>query len=127
MILYILLCGYPPFTARSPHEIYRKIIKGSYSFSCINIPFTNLLLASEWTSVSKSAKDFIKKLLQKHPSNRISAVDALNDPWIKKYTEKTNVRKPICLNALNQLKNFYCERKLEQAVIAYISNSMLNK
>jgi len=73
------------------------------------------------------AKDFIKKLLQKHASNRISAADALNDPWIKLYTEKTKVQKPICVNALNQLKNFYCERKLEQAVIAYITNSMMNK
>lgn len=31
------------------------------------------------------------------------------------------------MNALNQLKNFQCERKLEQAVIAYITNSMMSK
>lgn len=31
------------------------------------------------------------------------------------------------MSALNQLKNFFCERKLEQAVVAYITNSMMNK
>lgn len=77
--------------------------------------------------MSKLAKDFIKKMLQKHPSNRISAADALNDPWIKQFTEKSKIQKPICINALNQLKNFQCERKLEQAVIAYITNSMMSK
>lgn len=58
-------------------------------------------VAQEWTCISKMAKDFIKKLLQKHASNRVSAADALNDPWIKLYTEKTKVQKPICVNALN--------------------------
>lgn len=37
------------------------------------------------------------------------------------------MQKPICVSALNQLKNFFCERKLEQAVVAYITNSMMNK
>ena len=43
----------------------------------------DMILASEWTYISKAAKDFIKKLLQKFAQNRISAADALNDPWIK--------------------------------------------
>jgi Ca2+-binding EF-hand superfamily protein len=43
------------------------------------------------------------------------------------FTEKTRVKKPICINALTQLKSFSCERKLEQAVIAYITNSMSSK
>eukprot|EP00347_Sterkiella_histriomuscorum_P024166 403332075 len=116
VILYILLCGYPPFAARNQNEIYQKILKGTFSFT-----------SQEWSSVSKLAKDFIKKLLQKHASNRISAADALNDPWIKQFTEKSKIQKPICVSALNQLKNFQCERKLEQAVVAYITNSMMSK
>jgi calcium-dependent protein kinase len=65
--------------------------------------------------------------LQKHASKRISAADALNDPWIKMFTEKSKIEKPICVNALTQLKNFHCERRLETAVIAYIANSMNSK
>ena len=31
------------------------------------------------------------------------------------------------MNAIIQLKNFHCERKLEAAVIAFITNSMMTK
>ena len=82
MILYILLCGYPPFYGRDANSIYNKILKGEYSF---NSKFFLLFNTSgkEWSSVSKAAKDLIKKMLQKLPSNRITASEALSDPWIK--------------------------------------------
>jgi Ca2+-binding EF-hand superfamily protein len=33
----------------------------------------------------------------------------------------------VCINALTQLKNFHCERKLEAAVICYITNCFNTK
>lgn len=33
VILYILLCGYPPFYGRDANSIYNKILKGEYSFN----------------------------------------------------------------------------------------------
>lgn len=88
----------------------------------------------EWSSVSKAAKDLIKKMLQKLPTNRLTAAEALSDPWIKQFhrggtggpngsgnagsggvqragSPPTTV-KPLCVSALTQLKNFHCERKL---------------
>lgn len=112
-MLYILLCGYPPFGGRTPGEIYKKILKANFYFNSM-----------EWSSVSKLAKDFIKKMLSKHASGRISAEEALNDPWIKAFTERTKVEKPICVNALTHMRNFHCERRLEAAVLAYITNYM---
>lgn len=99
--------------------------------------------------MSKAAKDLIKKMLQKLPSNRSTAAEALGDPWIKQFhrggtgtpngasmgaggmmnragSPPTTV-KPLCVSALTQLKNFHCERKLQQAVLAYIANSMNTK
>jgi calcium-dependent protein kinase len=35
VILYILLCGHPPFEAKSAKEIYLKILKGHFSFNSI--------------------------------------------------------------------------------------------
>lgn len=32
VILYIMLCGYPPFNGRTDDEIYQKIMKGDYQF-----------------------------------------------------------------------------------------------
>lgn len=65
VILYILLCGYPPFYGRDANSIYNKILKGEYSF---NSKIHRLALCpnpigKEWSSVSKAAKDLIKKML----------------------------------------------------------------
>lgn len=100
MILYILLCGYPPFYGRDANSIYNKILKGDYSFNSkfytkygrrplfyiLNI-YTNHLfgLGKEWSSVSKAAKDLIKKMLQKSAGNRLTAAEALSDPWIRSF------------------------------------------
>jgi serine/threonine protein kinase len=38
----------------------------------------------EWADVSPDAKDLVKKLLTYDSDKRISALDALNHPWIKR-------------------------------------------
>jgi calcium-dependent protein kinase len=35
VILYILLCGYPPFFANSEMEVLKKVKMGTYSFDCM--------------------------------------------------------------------------------------------
>ena len=95
--------------------------------------------------MSKAAKDLIKKMLVKVPANRATASEALNDPWIRSFhrgardpvsgngnrsrsrSSSPTAVKPLCASALTQLKNFHCERKLQQAVMAYIANSMNTK
>lgn len=86
-------------------------------------------------------------MLQKLPANRITAAEALGDAWIRSFHRGTKAGgdgknagggsrsrsssptavKPLCASALTQLKNFHCERKLQQAVLAYIANSMNTK
>jgi len=41
-ILYILLCGYPPFCGDDDDEILRNIVKGKYDFK-----------GEEWSHISK--------------------------------------------------------------------------
>ena len=48
------------------------IKKGSFNLKTI-----------ELQTVSEKAKNFIKKLLEYNYNKRISAEEALNDPWIK--------------------------------------------
>ncbi len=38
-----------------------------------------------WDNISNLAKDLIRKLLKENPSKRISAAEAVKDPWILKY------------------------------------------
>lgn len=67
--LYSFLTGEPPFDAKNCDGLYQKIKKGEYT-----LPFT----------LSKGARDLISKMLVVNPSERISASEALNHPWVAK-------------------------------------------
>lgn len=70
VIMYILLCGYPPFNADNDNEILEKIAIGDFDFP-----------EEEWGDVSREAKQLIKKMLQKDPRNRPTAMEILKDLW----------------------------------------------
>lgn len=52
VILYIMLCGYPPFSGATEDEILEKVSVGKYSFQ-----------SEEWNHISDEAKLFIQKML----------------------------------------------------------------
>ena len=71
-ILYILLCGYPPFYGDDDQEILQMVAKGKFDFD-----------GEEWDDISREAKDLIKKLICK-PEKRLTAEEALDHKWFKK-------------------------------------------
>ena len=72
VILFILLCGYPPFGGANDQEIIRKVKIGEFTFD-----------DEDWDKISEGAKKLIKKMLTKDPNQRITMKEALNDPWIQ--------------------------------------------
>lgn len=62
VIMYILLCGYPPFNGATEEEIISRVSEGTY---CID--------DEDWEDISPSAKDLIQQLLAYNPEDRISA------------------------------------------------------
>eukprot|EP00697_Spironema_sp_BW2_P005745 gnl/Spiro4/18005_TR9609_c0_g1_i1.p1 gnl/Spiro4/18005_TR9609_c0_g1~~gnl/Spiro4/18005_TR9609_c0_g1_i1.p1 ORF type:complete len:392 (+),score=113.21 gnl/Spiro4/18005_TR9609_c0_g1_i1:109-1284(+) len=83
VILYILLCGYPPFPADNVNydELFKLIRAGSYSF---NLP--------EWDGISSSAKDLIKNMMCVDDTKRFSADQCLNHAWIAQTDMTDNAR-----------------------------------
>jgi calcium-dependent protein kinase len=71
VIMYILLCGYPPFNGETDNEILSKIKTGKFVFP-----------EEEWDNISDEAKDLITKILEFDPSKRFSASDCLNHIWL---------------------------------------------
>jgi calcium-dependent protein kinase len=115
VILYILLCGYPPFNADTDELILEKIKAGRFTFP-----------PEEWDTVSPLAKDLVCHMLQFHPSKRVSASEALEHKWLLANKNK-NVDKKISIKCLNNMKKFRAERKLQQAALTYIVNNLLSK
>ena len=73
VILYVLLCSYPPFDGETDNEILRKVMRCKFTFP-----------EEEWGEISDEAHDFIRKLMCKYPRRRPSAKEALAHPWLTK-------------------------------------------
>ncbi|KAL2091375.1 hypothetical protein ACEWY4_013638 [Coilia grayii] len=77
VIMYILLCGFPPFYSNTGQAISpgmkRRIRMGQYEFP-----------KPEWTDVSQEAKDLITQLLKTDPNERMTITQFMNHPWINR-------------------------------------------
>ncbi|KAF7458403.1 calcium-dependent protein kinase CDPK5 [Cryptosporidium felis] len=116
VILYILLCGYPPFHGKDNVEILRKVKIGQYS-----------LEHNSWKYVSDSAKDLIRRLLMIDPNKRISAQDALNHPWIKSLISSPSTAdasyftNDVCNSLLTRFRDFQRQSKLKKLALTCVA------
>jgi len=69
VILYIMLCGSPPF---EEDGLYEQILEGKYEF---DVP--------EWQGVTQEAKDLVQKLMTINPKERLTIQQVLNHPWFR--------------------------------------------
>ncbi|CAH1378048.1 hypothetical protein MTP99_019422 [Tenebrio molitor] len=79
VIMYILLCGFPPFysnhgLAISP-GMKNRIRMGQYTFP-----------NPEWQNVSQDAKDLINGMLNIDPAKRLTIEQVMSNRWIAQYT-----------------------------------------
>ena len=78
VLTYEFMMGKRPYTGKNRREIKEKIIATQFIIENEKIP-------KDW---SNDAADFINKLLQRKPANRLglrSAYEVKEHPWIKKY------------------------------------------
>jgi calcium-dependent protein kinase len=117
VIMYILISGEPPFNdPRADNDaIMKKVELGKYD-----------LEHGVWKSVSKEAKDLIKKLLTYDPAERIGAEQALQHPWIADRAS-IHVDSQVAEQALGNFMNFRADQKLKQAAYSYIASQLISK
>ena len=80
VLTYFLLSGYMPFETERDNaaEETRNILAGKFDFN-----------DEAWDDVSNEAKDFIKSLLKLNPSERLTAQQAFDHPWLQKSSSAT--------------------------------------
>jgi calcium-dependent protein kinase len=111
VILYILLCGYPPFNGNDDDEIFESIKKRKFVFP-----------DAEWANISKEAKDLINKMLS-DPLTRLTAEQVLGHPWLVNQLNKNTKAKEIKIN-FNTFKTYSGANKLSRAVLTYIASRL---
>ncbi|CAC9698999.1 calcium-dependent protein kinase 5 [Plasmodium sp. DRC-Itaito] len=115
IIMYILLCGYPPFNGKNNDEILKKVKKGEFVFD-----------SNYWARVSDDAKDLICQCLKYNYKERIDVEQVLNHRWFKKFkSNNVIINKSLNKTLIEKFKEFHklCKiKKLAVTCIAYQLN-----
>eukprot|EP01126_Amoeba_proteus_P013747 TRINITY_DN15891_c0_g1_i7.p1 TRINITY_DN15891_c0_g1~~TRINITY_DN15891_c0_g1_i7.p1 ORF type:complete len:481 (-),score=146.03 TRINITY_DN15891_c0_g1_i7:355-1620(-) len=93
VILYILLCGYPPFEPEA---------------GIVDLEFPR----KEWGKISKSVIDLITRLLSSDPSERPTAHQLLQNPWVK--GEEASTRR--LTGTIKTIKKYNIARKTGESM-----------
>ncbi|KAH0909065.1 hypothetical protein HID58_032386 [Brassica napus] len=75
-----------------------------------------------WSTISDSAKDFIKKLLVKDPRARLTAAQALSHAWVREGGNATDI--PVDISVLNNLRQFVRYSRLKQFALRALASTL---
>lgn len=95
VVVYIMLCGFPPFYSNNTPTLFRQIRNGDYGFPS---PY--------WDNISEAAKSLVRSMLVVDPTRRLTAQQCLEHVWITRATDQAS----SSLGALH--KSFLLIRRL---------------
>ncbi|KAI3716463.1 hypothetical protein L1987_67361 [Smallanthus sonchifolius] len=111
VILYILLCGVPPFWAETEEGIAQAIIKGDINF-----------IRDPWQRVSEDAKKLIKGMLDQNPYDRLTVEEALENQWVQNAHKVPNI--PLGENVRSRIQQFSLMNKFKKKVIRVVAENL---
>ncbi|KAL6564752.1 Calcium-dependent protein kinase 8 [Orobanche minor] len=111
VILYILLCGVPPFWAETEQGVAQAIIRSAIDFK-----------RDPWPKVSDGAKDLVKKMLDPDPTRRLTAQQVLEHSWLQNIKKAPNVSLGETVKA--RLKQFSVMNKLKKRALRVVAEHL---
>ncbi|CAN1183449.1 Calcium-dependent protein kinase 20 [Linum perenne] len=111
VILYILLCGVPPFWAETEQGVAQAIIRSVVDFK-----------RDPWPIVSDNAKDLVIKMLNPDPKLRLTAQEVLDHPWLQ--NTKTTPNVPLGDAVRARLMQFSAMNKLKKRALRVIAEHL---
>ena len=112
MILYIMLCGYPPFYGSSDALVFKAILQEELSFE-----------GEAWESVSNEAKSIIQMLLNRNEEHRPDATKALQLSQAWRLGDASG-SSALTTRAIKSLKHFCAMNKFKRAACAHIAENL---
>jgi serine/threonine protein kinase len=110
VILYILLCGFPPFYEEELPALFDSILKARYDFP-----------SPWWDGIDSAAKGLVKKLLELDEKKRLTAEQVMTEGWIQTAADTQ------LLGAKKQLKKYNASRKLRKAALGIIAQQRMER
>ncbi|KAL6549338.1 Calcium-dependent protein kinase 10 [Orobanche hederae] len=111
VILYILLCGVPPFWAETEQGVALAILRGVIDFK-----------REPWPQVSESAKSLVRQMLEPDPQKRLTAQQVLEHRWIQNAKKASNV--PLGDIVRARLKQFSVMNKFKKQALRVIAEHL---
>nr|XP_033510733.1 calcium-dependent protein kinase 13-like isoform X2 [Nicotiana tomentosiformis] len=114
VILYILLCGVPPFWAESEQGVAQAILRGAIDFK-----------REPWPSISDSAKNLVRQMLEPDPKLRLTAKEVLEHHWLLNAKKAPNV--PLGDMVKSRLKQFALMNRFKRKALRVIADFLSNE
>lgn len=111
VILYILLCGFPPFYDDNNKKLFAQIVNARYSFPD---PY--------WTNISPLAKDLVSKLLVIDPKKRLTCDEILRHSWMLEDGRNMSLD-----HFRPNMKSFNARRRFRSAIRAVQLTQLLHR
>jgi len=111
VILYILLCGFPPFYEEELPALFEQILHARYDFP-----------SPWWDNISEDAKKLVQALLTIDPKQRATAEDVLQKKWITGNAPDNDLS-----STKQALKKYNASRKMKKAAAALMAQNRMAK
>ncbi|KAH8493238.1 hypothetical protein H0E87_022474 [Populus deltoides] len=111
VILYILLCGVPPFWAETEQGVALAILRGVIDFK-----------REPWPQISESAKSLVRQMLEPDPRKRLNAQQVLEHPWLQNAKKAPNV--PLGDIVRTRLKQFSVMNRFKKKALRVIAEHL---
>ncbi|GLT49745.1 hypothetical protein SLA2020_232790 [Shorea laevis] len=111
VILYILLCGVPPFWAETEQGVALAILRGAIDFK-----------REPWPQISDSAKSLVRQMLEPDPKKRLTAQQVLEHPWLQNAKKAPNV--PLGDIVRTRLKQFSVMNRFKKKALRVIAEHL---
>ncbi|XP_031487504.1 calcium-dependent protein kinase 10-like [Nymphaea colorata] len=111
VILYILLCGVPPFWAETEQGVAQAILRCVVDFK-----------RDPWPKVSDTAKSLVRQMLEPDPRRRLTAQQVLDHPWLQNAKKAPNV--PLGDIVRSRLKQFSMMNRFKKKALRVIAEHL---
>jgi len=113
VILYILICGFPPFFGDNDNEILRRVKKAEYDFP-----------SPEWDNISAPCKDMVRQMLTFDIATRPSTEVLLRHSWMTGFDDTSKPPPPLPVNFSKNITSFKHQSKLKKVGLAVIAQQV---